>query len=271
MPKLTIVIPTHNYASYIGKCLSSIKSNDFSDFECLVIDDASTDDTAEVFNQTVGDDSRFRLLKNEENLGAGASRNRGIEAASKDSEWISFIDSDDFIEKDLFTRLFTYADENSLDVCRTTDQTVNANGERFHIGHIAETGVYGIDRIFVDVKFSSVVATVYRKSLIGDTRFTTSKKMENILFNMEIFSKCQKLGILSEPGYYVLKHYGSSTSSGFSADDVPGITEDLKGVLSRIKGCDNYKTLRSNYISALDSNKPEYEGLFISNKELYEY
>lgn len=271
MPKLTIIIPTHDYGAYIGRCLSSVRDNDFSDFECLVVDDASTDNTEEVFNLTVGEDSRFRLLKNETNLGAGASRNRGLEEASEDSEWVSFIDSDDYIDKDLFIRLFDYVEKKSLDVCRTTDQTVNTHGENFHIGHVAKTGVYGLDKTFVTVKFSSIVATVYRKSTIGDTRFTESKKMENILFNMEIFAKCQKIGVLGTPGYYVLKHYGSSTSSGFSADDVPGITEDFKGVLSRIKGCDNYETLRDHYISALDSNKPEYEGLFVSNKELYEY
>ncbi len=271
MPKLTIIIPTHNYGEFISKCLLSIKNNDFADFECLCIDDCSNDGTEEVFEHAVGDDSRFKFLRNETNLGAGASRNRGLEEASADSEWVSFVDADDFVDHDLFTRLFAYASENSLDVCRTTDQTINAYGEKFHIGHAADTGIYGIGAAFVTVKFSSIVATIYRKAIIGDTRFTDSKKMENILFNMEIFAKCQKIGVLADPGYYVFKHYGSSTSQGFSADDVPGITKDFKDVLSHIKGCDNYETLRDHYIKALDSNKPEYNGLFVSNEELNEY
>lgn len=270
-PKLSIIIPTHNYGEFLGKCLTSVLNNEVADFECFVVDDASTDNTETVFTSLVGNDSRFHLLKNETCLGAGASRNKGIEAVSRDSEWVSFIDSDDFIEPDLFKRLFDYAAANSLDVCRTTDQTINSLGEKFHIGHIAETGIYGINEAFVSVKFSSIVATIYKKSIIGDTRFTTSKKMENMLFNMEIFSKCQKIGVLAEPGYYVFKHYGSSTSYGFSIDDVAEITADFKGVLSRIKGCENYETLRDRYIKALDSNKPEFEGLFVCNKELYEY
>lgn len=90
---ISIVIPTFNRATLIGKTLDSVLSQTYSEWECLVVDDFSTDNTKEIVENYCTKDSRFVYLLNESNKGANGARNTGIIHAK--GEYISFLDSDD--------------------------------------------------------------------------------------------------------------------------------------------------------------------------------
>lgn len=90
-PAIAVVMPAYNRAARIGKAIESVLAQDFSDFELIVVDDGSTDGTAVAVESYR--DSRIRLLRQPENHGGNAARNRGIEAAV--APLISFLDSDD--------------------------------------------------------------------------------------------------------------------------------------------------------------------------------
>jgi len=107
-PKVTVFIPVHNREDYIRVAVNSILAQTFEDFELVVVDDGSTDRTAEVLAEYA--DPRLRVIKNGENLGIPASRNRGLEAAT--GEYIALLDSDDHAYPDRLARQVKYLDAN---------------------------------------------------------------------------------------------------------------------------------------------------------------
>jgi len=93
MPKVSIVIPAYNVGPWIEETLKSVQQQTFKDFECIVVDDKSTDKTCAVVNCFIGKDRRFKLILRDHNEGQGACRNVGIWLAQ--GEYIAFLDSDD--------------------------------------------------------------------------------------------------------------------------------------------------------------------------------
>lgn len=94
--KLSVIIPMFNTDKYILRCIESIQNQSYKDFEIIVIDDASTDKGVEIVKRLQKTDKRIILLQNKENSGSGISRNKGISIAT--GEYITFIDSDDYIK-----------------------------------------------------------------------------------------------------------------------------------------------------------------------------
>lgn len=94
-PRVTVIIATFNYGRYIADALRSVQDQTLRALECLIIDDASTDNTAVVVAKFTGTDPRFRYIRLERNVGVSAARNRGLSEAK--GEYIQFLDADDVI------------------------------------------------------------------------------------------------------------------------------------------------------------------------------
>jgi glycosyltransferase involved in cell wall biosynthesis len=101
-PKVSVVIASHNYGRFLPDALRSVQEQTFEDWECIVVDDASTDDTEAVAGRFVRGDSRIRYLRNPRNLGEAGSRNTGNRAAR--GEFISSLDADDWWHPDKLKR-----------------------------------------------------------------------------------------------------------------------------------------------------------------------
>ena len=114
---ISIIVPFYNTEKYFEKCLSSIKAQTFSTFECLLIDDGSTDMSREIAQKYIEEDSRFILLNNK-HIGYPACKNLGLDKAK--GEYVCFIDSDDFVEK--------YHLENLYNAISSTDSDIASCG-----------------------------------------------------------------------------------------------------------------------------------------------
>ena len=114
MPKVSVIIPFNNVENYIEECLNSVLSQTLDDIEIILINDASTDRTLEIVEGYLQKDSRIKLININERKGQGFARNRGIEIAT--GEYIGFVDSDDFIELDMFECLYNSAKTNNTDI-----------------------------------------------------------------------------------------------------------------------------------------------------------
>ena len=112
-PQLSIIIPVCNTARYLPECLDSCRAQTFADWECLLVDDGSTDDSAAICESYVRSDARFRLFRNR-HLGAAEARNAGLRAAR--GEWIGFADSDDRFRPEMFARMIEAQRDSGADV-----------------------------------------------------------------------------------------------------------------------------------------------------------
>lgn len=99
MPKVSIIIPIYNSSRTLTRCLDSILNQSCSDFEVLLVDDGSTDNSTNICRQYTNADPRFHLLS-QANAGPSAARNTGLEKAT--GEWISFVDSDDWVSPNIY-------------------------------------------------------------------------------------------------------------------------------------------------------------------------
>ena len=129
---ISIIVPVYNTSEYLDKCLESLVSQSYKDIEIILIDDHSTDDSAEIMHKWESKDSRIRTIYKTENSGVSDSRNRGLSIAN--GELIAFADSDDYLPPDMYQRMTEALTENNADiaVCSITkvypdksiDQTV---------------------------------------------------------------------------------------------------------------------------------------------------
>ncbi|SKB66206.1 Glycosyl transferase family 2 [Lachnospiraceae bacterium] len=114
MSKVSIIIPVYNAGKYLKKCLDSAVGQDFEDFDIICVDDCSTDDSPAILAEYEDQYSNVRVIRNTCNNGVAFCRNRAVEQA--DSEYILFLDSDDWLEKDTLKITYDCALRNSLDM-----------------------------------------------------------------------------------------------------------------------------------------------------------
>lgn len=93
-PLVTIYMPTHNRSDLLSRAIESVQAQTYSDFELIIVDDCSTDNTEAVVQAYKDKDSRIKYIKNSENLGACISRNKAIRAAQ--GEFVTGLDDDDY-------------------------------------------------------------------------------------------------------------------------------------------------------------------------------
>ncbi len=128
IPLVSIIIPTYNREEIIKNTLDSIHSQSYTNWECIVVDDYSTDDTNKIIKEYVDNDNRFYSLKNNKDKGAQGARNTGLLKAN--GEYISFFDSDNLMHKDRLSKQVKFFENNPhCDVCTCYSHLLNDNSE----------------------------------------------------------------------------------------------------------------------------------------------
>lgn len=114
MARISVIIPVYNSEEYLDKCLGSVLGQTFEDFEIIAVNDGSTDSSLEILSDYAGRYGEKIKIITQENQGQSAARNRGLEEAT--GEFISFVDSDDYIHEELLEKAFAAAEKNSADL-----------------------------------------------------------------------------------------------------------------------------------------------------------
>lgn len=191
---ISVIIPVYNTKQYLKTCLDSIRAQTYSNLEILFIDDGSTDGSAELLDLLAEADCRIRVI-HQPNGGVSAARNRGIEEAR--GEWLTFVDSDDTLEPDLYETLVGLAREHGADIAHcsynrvTNDQVkpIGGSGE-IHV-HTPEQALTCLltGKLFV----GSCWTKLYARKLFADIRFPAGiKTNEDMLVNYQTFSRAQR-------------------------------------------------------------------------------
>lgn len=126
MPKVSVIIPNFNNEKYIEEAIKSVQNQSLKDIEIIIIDDCSTDDSLNIIQNIAKSDSRIKIIQNQKNLGAGLSRNAGLDIAT--GEFIKFLDSDDTMDLDVLETMYDIAQETKKDIVCGYMQHVNSDG-----------------------------------------------------------------------------------------------------------------------------------------------
>ncbi|MGJ0706244.1 glycosyltransferase family 2 protein, partial [Enterococcus avium] len=113
MCEISIIVPVYDVEKYLKKCVDSILNQTFKDFELILVDDGSPDNSGAICDQYAEKDSRVRVI-HKENGGLSDARNAGIEVAR--GKYLGFVDSDDFVNEDMYKQLYTSIIENNADL-----------------------------------------------------------------------------------------------------------------------------------------------------------
>ncbi|MBR3628081.1 MAG: glycosyltransferase family 2 protein [Elusimicrobia bacterium] len=117
MPKISVIVPTYNVEKYLSQCLDSILNQTFKDFECICINDGSTDNSLSILQKYASKDNRIKII-NQENKGLSGARNAALKIVT--GKYITFVDSDDFVSSDYLEKLINLAEKENSDIvyCR---------------------------------------------------------------------------------------------------------------------------------------------------------
>lgn len=126
-PKISVIVPVYNAERYIRQCLDSVLTQDFADFELMIVDDGSTDSSYALCKEYTEKDSRIRLFQ-KENAGPSSARNYALTRAN--GEYLLFLDSDDYwLDNSCLGRLYQIALDNNLDIVRGELKQVDEKGD----------------------------------------------------------------------------------------------------------------------------------------------
>ena len=197
--KLSIIIPIYNSEKYLKKTLESIQKQDFTDYECLLINDGSTDSSEKICNSFILKDSRFRII-NTANKGVSSARNTGIINATGD--YLTFVDSDDFIENNTYSEIFSYIDNEKLDICCFNFFYIDNNGNKTS----GKFSIEKIDTCFIKyrVYMNSVWNKVFKRELFTNNNLLFDSEISNsedLLLVFKLIHKAKKIKYITEPFY----------------------------------------------------------------------
>lgn len=217
----SLILPCYNVGSYVGRCVRSILGQDFEDYEIILVDDGSTDDTPSVCDTLAAEHRRIRVI-HKENGGLASARNTGMDAAQ--GRYIWFVDPDDWIENGALSLLHQVCERDAADVVKFDHYRVEK--DRKLVRSSAQPGVYAgaqleqLQRLaFCEAgKFVlSACMHVYRRSLLMDNhmRFISEKMVgsEDYLFMLQLFVHWNKLSVIDAPLYDYELREGSLTQT----------------------------------------------------------
>lgn len=240
MMKLSIIVPIYNVAPYLRKCVDSLLAQDISDYEIILVDDGSTDDSGAIADEIVrmaignrqwaidNETNRQSSIANsptlhvihQENAGLSAARNTGIAVAQ--GEYIMFVDSDDYLQPNTLGDLLKQAERDNLDVLRFRYQNVRESGEAFvpHEGMKKDYNNYSSEPTdgltFLNERMGTqcyVVQFLVKADIVRQELFTPGIFFEDTDWTPRMFLRAKRVASTELVVYNYLWREGSITLS----------------------------------------------------------
>ena len=223
--KISVIVPVYNAEKYLEKCAESILNQTYSNFELLLINDGSVDNSSKVCH-SFETDCRVKVY-DKENEGVSKTRNFGISKA--EGEYLLFIDSDDYIEPDMFEGLIQAVEENRADcaVCGLIHDTVKGS-RRFPEQRFVKItdGVNGVKEVLINqIVTAGPVCKLFSKDIVPEKMFPEDLSIgEDAVGVVTAFMQAERIVFDTKHGYHYNHRDESLMSSGISARDYDLIT-----------------------------------------------
>lgn len=226
-PKISVIIPFYNVEKYIERCIQSVKNQTWSDFECLLIDDESPDNSYQIALDCIHEDPRFSIIR-QKNKGLGGARNTGIEHAK--GEYIAFLDSDDWWELDFLEIMYQSAVENQADLVYCQIRQID---EQNNSSHFWETpkGIYQDKESVFDLLINHHCAwdKLYKRILFNEVRFPENRYFEDFSTIYKLAGYSKKIVVIDNLLINYFIRQGSITSN-FSQKHIDDLIWSYKSI-----------------------------------------
>ena len=208
-PILSIIVPAYNIEKYLKRCLDSIINQSYKNFECLIIDDGSTDRTGVICDEYAKKDRRIFVI-HQENGGLSVARNNAIKKAC--GKYISFIDGDDYIMETYCEKLITLLENNRADIAKCD----------YHKGILSDikdrqikvvSGIEFTKELIQDKVGSQLWQYIYKKELWNDIVSPKGRYAQDMMILHKVTNKAKNIVITNEKLYFYFIDRNDSTSN----------------------------------------------------------
>lgn len=280
---ISVIVPVYNTGKYFNHCIESIVNQTYENLEIIIVDDGSTDGTSKDCDEWATKDSRIKVI-HKENGGVSSARNMGIDNAT--GEYVGFVDSDDYIDLDMYEIMLNQIIENNADAarCGVVRELGSSKTEEWGTGNY-DVRVVDSKQVLADVGEAVGIVPVhvgnklFKIKCIGNIRFDTSFKFaEDTLFNFMVAKNIRKMVYNDVDRYHYVDNELSVTSNDINENnfdehrvmDVIFSLADEEALPHCIKGdvLKSFRTLRQiiesdKYLDRFD----EIRNRIISNKQ----
>lgn len=249
--KISIIIPIYNSLECVERCVHSVQAQTYEDVEIILVDDGSTDGTAEIVDRLAAEDGRT-VAFHKANGGSSSARNFGIEKSTGD--YLGFVDSDDFIEPDMFRRMLAAIEENNVKIVQAGRDEIDASGEKRDYvvspkSKYCEVSAKDfLKELLLHVGDCSFCTKLVKRELFDELRFPEGELNEDfwLLVQMLANEKVSKIGIIPFVGYHVF-YRETSNSRTTDKNYFPGVFTDIVVNADRME-----KLISSKYPEMMD-------------------
>ncbi len=260
--KVSIVVPIYNAGKKLEKCIKSILNQTLTEIELILVNDGSTDNSLEICEKYSKMDKRI-ILVNQKNAGCIAARRSGIEASH--SEYVMFVDADDWVDKEIAGTLYHEAVQNNLDI--TVCNICKVAGDRLLIKKTDKNEYFMEDKIFIGDEIndklasayfhghpfpSNLFAKLYKRELLincGNYLDRITFFGEDLYYNLEMLLKANRVKIIDKSLYYYRTGGNTSKYMSYLFDDMVNGYEIQKEVIEEYY--QDSRQIRYNGISVM--------------------
>lgn len=284
-PKISVIVPIYNVEKYLEKCIDSIINQTYSNLEIILVNDGSVDNSKNICDQYAISDKRIKVI-HKENGGLSDARNYGLNIATGD--YVSFIDSDDYIHPMFYEILLKMIEENEGDIAQCNlmkyyenNNITNNNDIDFHKQPHILSNIQALDYLTSDLNYIIVCNKLYKKGLFDKVRFPKGKLHEDEYITYKVLFKSKKVIVTSIPLYYYLQRTDSITGQKFNLKKLDALDAFIEQIsfykeknLNAIRNKTIYRfesNLRILMMQVLDSDieKKEKDKIFSQLVDIY--
>ena len=212
-PLLSIIVPVYKVENYLPKCIDSILAQTFTNFELILVDDGSPDDCPALCDATAEKDARVRVI-HQKNGGLSAARNAGLDAAR--GAWIGFVDSDDYIEPEMYEVLYQAVQSTGADLALCDYAEVDEAGTPCPQMHVSLSGgeltgqelLKRASGLMVQLAWNKL----YRRAIFTQLRYPEGKLNEDLFLIPEVCLQIKKAVVVPKALYCYVQRGGSIMS-----------------------------------------------------------
>lgn len=215
---ISIIIPFYNASAYLKRCIQSVLIQSHKDFELILVDDGSTDNSYKICKDFMDIDSRIVLIS-KVNEGAGKARNAGLKIAK--GEYVGFVDSDDYIDVNMFSEMYTAALKNHADIVQCGFCKVDENGTILSKAKYRDIIISNNRLCFYEYCKKRNIddyspCKLFKRDILSGIYFGNYHYSEDAYFIVQAFMRCNKLVILSSNFYYYVQTSNSMCRRPFN-------------------------------------------------------